>query len=436
MTDMTREEALRNARMADLLYRPISDVAFAAIEHIRSLTVTVEAQEKLRDRKRTAQALENFEATMGALLADLLLASTNENSQGYCYRSSNRDKFKATVAESRPYEALKKIWVNMGLIDVVPGFRGTDDFDGESYHPDTPSFNWATRLRATDALLDILKGFEMSADNISQHFKKDHSKTSPIVLRAKKKPRQRKSEDMEYVSNSRTTKWNSEIIEINEFLSKHTFNFEPQPSFQRLFNNGDQPGFDWNEGGRFYILGNASYIEWPSDVRLTIEIDGEPVSDVDIANCQLTLVHGILGYDFDLNRDAYSIEGIPRDAVKKVVNTTIGMGKIPQRAPQNFFSDLDFEVKPKFAELRDRVLEQLPVLNEVDRKSITSTHLQFVESEIIKNTMLTLKRNFETPSLPVHDCLIVQSKNIELAADMLTHHFQQEVGLKPRLSIS
>jgi len=38
--------------------------------------------------------------------------------------------------------------------------------------------------------------------------------------------------------------------------------------------------------------------------------------------------------------------------------------------------------------------------------------------------------------LPVYDCLIVQSKNIELAADMLTDSFYREVGVKPRLTIS
>jgi len=82
---------------------------------------------------RSQKALASFEATKAALVADLLIAQRNQEAEGFCFRSSDRDKFKKTLAESRPYEALKVAWKELGLLDVIEGFRGSDDFDGEIY---------------------------------------------------------------------------------------------------------------------------------------------------------------------------------------------------------------------------------------------------------------------------------------------------------------
>ena len=57
----------------------------------------------------------------------------------------------------------------------------------------------------------------------------------------------------------------------------------------------------------------------------------------------------------------------------------------------------------------------------------------FVESEVIIGTMLTLMRDYEVPSLPVHDSLIIPASKFKVAKEALIHHFRKQTGAVPRL---
>jgi hypothetical protein len=73
---------------------------------------------------------------------------------------------------------------------------------------------------------------------------------------------------------------------VNQFLSEHTFDFGPSPTFRRVFNNGDQADFDWNQGGRLISGGKDSYQQWKSERRKDIKIDGEDVVELDFRSSQ------------------------------------------------------------------------------------------------------------------------------------------------------
>jgi hypothetical protein len=109
------------------------------------------------------------------------------------------------------------------------------------------------------------------------------------------------------------------------------------------------------------------------------------------------------------------------------------VGGIPTRAPHGTFSDWPNARKPKFKELISRILDQLPLLKQIEELPFRSVQLQYFEAEIIKKTMLELIRHFECPALPVHDCLIVQKRNAKLAGDILRNRFHGQVGVWPRI---
>jgi hypothetical protein len=47
--------------------------------------------------------------------------------------------------------------------------------------------------------------------------------------------------------------------------------------------------------------------------------------------------------------------------------------------------------------------------------------------------MLTLMRDHQVPSLPVHDSLIVPVSKFKVAKEALIHHFRKQTGVVPRL---
>ena len=59
--------------------------------------------------------------------------------------------------------------------------------------------------------------------------------------------------------------------------------------------------------------------------------------------------------------------------------------------------------------------------------------LMFMESEAIIGAMLTLMRDHQIPSLPVHDSLIVPASKFHVAKGILIDRFRKQTGVTPKL---
>jgi hypothetical protein len=55
----------------------------------------------------------------------------------------------------------------------------------------------------------------------------------------------------------------------------------------------------------------------------------------------------------------------------------------------------------------------------------------YIESEAIIGAMLTLMRDHQVPSLPVHDSLIVPVSKFEVAKGALIDNFREQTGVAP-----
>ena len=144
---------------------------------------------------------------------------------------------------------------------------------------------------------------------------------------------------------------------------------------------------------------------------------------------------------FDTEKDAYTIEGIEREAVKAFISQTFGLGALPKRWSRNWdqkFKDAygySLAQKYKLADVKEAVLTRYPILMALEEKNMSWADLMFIESEAMLNAMLVLKSQYEVPSLLVHDSLIVpQSHEWEASGSIRSAYFGY-CKIDPRLKV-
>lgn len=419
-----KPEVLRNANEAELLLYAHSSEAKKATAALSDGIIEFQFQTGSRKRKIKADVLSRFKSTLAALLGDLLHAQSTKDAQGFCWRRSNRASFSSTLAESRQYEAIKASWRQLGYLEVVDGFRGNDDWEGKNYYPDSQSTKWATRLRATPKLLKYLADFGIRPDNAHHHFKRSLGRSQPVHLKSSKDQATGRKKRIEAPKSPKLRTLEEEVNRINEFLSDQDFSFGPAPYLYRVFNNGESPDFNWNYGGRFYASGDNNFIQ-DKEYRQGLKINGLNAVSLDITACQLTLLHGLIGFELDVEEDPYQIDGLSRDDVKGQVNIIIGKGGVSK-------SETD-SVNTKAERIEAKVVKRFPVLNYMRSHGWESLGLQAVESNIMTRTLLRLQDEYSIPALPVHDCLIVGEQDADRAEAVFSESFKDEAEVKPKI---
>jgi hypothetical protein len=120
---------------------------------------------------------------------------------------------------------------------------------------------------------------------------------------------------MRFEPTSKTQKLESELKRLNLFLDGFELQDGIHRGYIRVFNNGDNPKFDWNMGGRLYSYGEPNYQQMDRSDRLRMTINGEPVCEIDIRASYLTIFHASYGDDFfDASDDPYDVPGLGREA--------------------------------------------------------------------------------------------------------------------------
>ena len=207
---------------------------------------------------------------------------------------------------------------------------------------------------------------------------------------------------------------------------------------KRIFSNGDQSGFAWNKGGRYYSLpGGHHYELWSGRKRReSITINGEPVAEVDLRASHLTLLHGLLGVQFDSEADPYGIPDIPRTVVKLWVAQALGSSN-PR--PRQWSSDTQAEYEAErpgqvladsfpIREVGAAIIAKHPALIELRDCGYDTLTLQFHEAEILRRAMEDLMFRQGITVLPMHDALIAPLSRLEETKEALLAAFQVHVA--------
>ena len=117
--------------------------------------------------------------------------------------------------------------------------------------------------------------------------------------------------------------WLKRIKSYNSRLESHQIRLKGESlppiffSLTRIFNDGS-----FHRGGRYY----TTFQGFPSQLRLSITIDNEPVVEVDYKGLHPSLLYQRAGLT-EPTKDAYTIEGYPRKLVKKAFNILINRKK-------------------------------------------------------------------------------------------------------------
>ena len=171
-------------------------------------------------------------------------------------------------------------------------------------------------------------------------------------------------------------------------------------------------------------------------------IDGQPVVEIDVRASYLTILHALKGVPFHPGADdPYNLPGIPRSAAKKWTVATMGSPVFIRTWPQVMRWELEEELAetgqpvPTPRAVKDAMLAKHPVLRTWDTDSITWADLQFIESNALVAAMLEMKAAGH-PSLGVHDSLIVQAAEAQMAMRILEHTYEEASGAVPHLTVS
>jgi hypothetical protein len=225
--------------------------------------------------------------------------------------------------------------------------------------------------------------------------------------------------------------------------------------------HGYTEGYRWNKGGRLYSQpqGQTCYQNLPETsskanqpTRSQMCINGEQVIEIDISSSYLTIFYALCDEQLDTAQDAY--EGIlgpsplDRQVAKFWINASFGNSKPLSRWSKDVVKSLNAQLANKklsgfdpklypMKTIQQKVLERHPLLSRwggvIKGRVRDYGDLMYAESEAIIGAMLTLMRDHQVPSLPVHDSLIVPSSKFIVAKGALVDHFRKQTGVVPRL---
>lgn len=436
----TDKTVLQKAQMSELARLPVTSNAKELVNVLLRRTLDFEAERKLRKQSWRADDLENFRIGLGAVVGDLLVHAANVDAKGFMYRGADRTAFSGTYCSSHHFERLADLWVLVGWLEQKKGFYSWEDWEGES----TVGFGKCRRLRATQELLEVAGAFGIGPHNASEHFAKDSAKTFPVQVRSIKKRTKRGVKEAKLMRPPKSPKLLpalGRVRELNQFVAQHGFNLEEPPQFKRLFNNGDDPSFDYNLGGRLYCTTRDNYQTKKKHERQHMTIDGEAVVEVDVSGSFPTIYHWSCGEQFDPSRDIYLIEGIERSVVKRIAVACLSTTDWPTQWPRGLKEDYcketgsDLARRYKLKDVVAAVRSALPILEQRDQSVNGWAQLQYWESEAILKAVEELKNSHSVVALPVFDSLIVPSSHQQQAVDAIQSSYLSQFGSSPRVKV-
>ena len=436
-------QQLRDPRYATLDSRAVSDKAKQLVDCLVDKIAKWELRYGRRQRQRRSGA-DKLRAAVTGFLGDLLLArKSSDKANGWVYRSMQAQGFTGKRVSHRTFTSLVDALKDLSMVEHRPSVShwGTG-FESNKQSVDR---RFAARLRANAKLLKLCEQHGVTDTNIAEHFIEGLPE-DPLVLKAASRRtggRKERGRPIKFSRTSKTGNLRHQVRRLNEFLDKCLIQGGTHRCFVRHFNNGDEPEFDWNKGGRLYSPGEDSYQQLSRDARLRMTIDDKPLCEIDVRASYLTILHARHHEPFEVSEelDPYDISGLSRFAIKSWVAILLGGKKLPQRWPpatraeyaeENNGRDLskDFPIK----KVEGKVIEKFPLLARRGDLQETWADLMWLESEAVIATMLELMEN-GVPSLPVHDSLLVPSSEAVTAREVLSGHYREICGVTPVLKL-
>jgi hypothetical protein len=434
------QHELQGASYAALRAHPISEQATALVSTLARMLDDHALATGARQNKRKSTA-EKLDYAVGAFLADLLrpYGDSEPTPNPWVYRSMHTKSFTGASVAYRTFAPLVDGLQQLGFIQRIVGHKVSSEDKGK----------FAARFRATPALLAFCRDRSVDPVSVYDHFEFEFDLPTEVVdLRATKdsnywvktKP---VGKPLTFERDHFVGIIEGQVKELNEFFAKQKLRGGSHHGYVRVYNNGDNPRFHWNMGGRLYSQHfTDSYQVMSSDARLKMKINGEPVAEVDIRASYLTIFLSLHGIQLP-EGDPYELPGLGpehRDAVKQWMVATFGNSKPIRKWPPRMLQKTPELKEHIVSTITKAALSKYPALSVWGQSLRGVTYgwadLMWIESNGMLGTMLKLKREHQTPSLSVHDSLIVPARSAETAQAVLREEFQRQRGITPLLKIN
>ena len=444
----------------DPIYASLNSRAMTPAAHalVEGLCSGIEYHEKVtgsRSYRRGGKKLHEFKSAIAAFVADLLRAAGDQDAQAWCFRSMKAETFSGALVSFRAFQRLVDALVEVQYVEHA---KGAPKWMRNPFDEHTPlnAGGTASRFRATQPLLNLSRLQGIDPQSVDEHFRIELPR-HPLILRTAS-TRGRRGEKIEgrcmpFEPTPTSLRLEEELHRLNCFLDGFTLQGGTHHGYIRLFNLGDLEDFSWDKGGRLYSQGGRSYQSLKEHERVRMIIDGEPVCEIDIKASYLSVLHGLLRLPFDPGQDPYELEALKplwvdgKDVRRRVVKSwtvaTLGHHRHHTRWPGTIVKDFDkatggqvlgeeYPIKL----VRQAMEEKHPVMKDWGTLGISWADLMFVESEAVIRTMIEMMDQHKAPSFSVHDSLIVKERDLELAGNLISHHYHEVCGLKPCLEVN
>lgn len=439
-TSREEREALGNAPLATLRAAPLTPAAFTLMGDLAKRYPRPQASKGSAYARR--KTLVDYANAVGAFVADLLAAVERNRSDGWLMCSLNKGNYTGQNVTWRMFDGVRTAWLEAGLIEHKPGYPRMLALGNPG-----PASGKLTRYRATQRLLEIAAGHGITPVNVLENFKFEFVMPAELI---------RLTQPFKTTPDTTVVaKLRSDVAELNAFFARQTLTHPTivHLGWIRLF-HGYTEGYRWNRGGRLYSQpqGAACYQSQPEAIRQQMRINGERVVEIDLSSSYLTIFYALCDQQLDTTQDAYAgILGptaLDRHVAKFWINASFGNSNLLSRWSKALVQGLEAQLAKKglsgfdaknypMKRIKEKVLERHPLLarwgGEIRGRVQNYGDLMYRESEAIIGAMLTLMRDHQVPSLPVHDSLIVPVSKFKVAKEALIHHFRKQTGVVPRV---
>jgi hypothetical protein len=409
-----------------LIYEPRTDEAKVMIAAL--------AQPVNEAAGRRYKPSPKFKKALAALVANLLWIEAKEH-PAHGYHGMSTGAFDLLQVGYRQFASVVEGMEALGYIDREKGWKA---------HSGKGAAGEATKFKAAAKLIDLAATHGITPATWAKHFKRMPRPAAipdPVVLKSqstwtgkgKRIPLDR--------SHPRVMALAKPINELNAFWHDQRMQPDRHYAFQRIFANGNRDGRNFNHGGRVYSVGD-NYQHMSQEARGAIHINDEPTVELDIKASHATILHAKAKAVLPNNPDPYIITGYDRDAVKTFVTMTLGYDKFHKDwtdeakkgyAKKRIKTGLPEADLPPFNAVKDATLRAIPLLQTWPDSVIRWGDLQFIESEVILETIHTLAMARGIPALPVHDSIIVPVSKRAIAEQVLSDAFLKHIGVRPTI---
>ncbi len=446
-TNTARSQALQDAGYASLQGSAKSKAAKALVRAICAKVTAYESDHSTHQHKSG-----KVHDAVAAFLADLLVAQSDDKPSEWVHRSLHAKGFSGGPVGHRVFIRVLDALKGLGLVEHAAGVAKYTNFGAGPIALQ----RWAARFRATTSLLELTAKHRVPLQSADKHFvfqyelpkrplQKRKAKTTNAYTR-----KQVRGAAMPYVHTPKSSKLEADVRELNEFLARQHIEGGVHHGYIRIFQNGDQAGFNWNYGGRLYSQPPASNYQQMSKLkRLKMTINGEAVAEIDIRASYLTLFYGWHRKQLDLSSDPYRLPGLGvagRDVAKLWVVATFGSPKPITKWPTALLKGYEEDHHRKLDRtrytvklVREKAILQHPLIarwgEPIRGRVRTWADLMYWESVVMASTMVDLMRDHGIPSLAVHDSLIVPRSATNIAATALKDRFRYVTGMEAQLTV-